>query len=143
MFQVVPVTPDEATRLEGRVTLSGDRSKLLQRCRALDGCACGVYADRPQTCRAFKCLVLAHLEEGKLSETDAHEAIEDVLGRRERVAELLGEADVRTAMERAREQVSAGTASDELTVALRRLGQALLFMQLQPQDSALRDFKKS
>ena len=45
-------------------------------------------------------------------------------------------------MERAREQVSAGTASEELSVALRRLGQALLFMQLQPQDSALRDFEK-
>ncbi len=143
LFQVVPVTPAEAARLEGRVTLSDDRSKLLQGCRALDGCACGVYADRPTTCRVFKCLVLAQLDEGKLSEADAHAAIEDVLGRRARVAALLGEADVRTAMERAREQVSAGAASDELTGALRRLAQAVLFMQLQPQDSALRDFKKS
>lgn len=143
MFQVVPVTPDEAARLAGRVTLSSDGSKLFQRCRALDGCSCGVYADRPATCRAFKCLVLAQLEAGKLSEADAHDAIQDVLGRRARVAELMAEADVHRAMELAREQVSAGTASDELSAALRRLGQALLFMQLQPQDPVLKDFKKA
>lgn len=142
MFQVVAVTPEEAARLESQVELSADRSKLVQGCRALCGCKCGVYEQRPAVCRAFKCLVLASLEEGKLSEAEAHEAIADVLSRRTLVAELLGEKDEHRALELARAQTAAGTASEEVSVALRRLQQALLFLQLQPSDSFFKDFAK-
>src|SRR3989338_6467788 len=82
MFQVVAVTPEEAARLEGQVELTADRSKLVQGCRALSGCKCGVYEQRPAVCRTFKCLVLASLEEGNLSQAEAQEAIADVLSRR-------------------------------------------------------------
>lgn len=142
MFQVVAVTPEEAARLEGQVELTADRSKLVQGCRALSGCKCGVYEQRPAVCRAFKCLVLASLEEGKLSQAEAQEAIADVLSRRTLVAQLLGEQDEHKALELARDQTAAGTASEEVSVALRRLRQALLFLQLQPSDSFFKDFAK-
>ena len=135
MFQVANVTPEEADRLEGKVELTADRTQLVQGCRALDGCRCGVYLERPAVCRTFKCLALASLEAGKLSEAEAHEAIDEVQGRRKRVAELLGVDDVHHAVGLAREQVGAGTASQEVSDALRRLRQALLIMQLQPADS--------
>lgn len=142
MFQVVAITPEEAARLDGRVTLSADRSQLVQGCRALSGCRCGVYEQRPAVCRTFKCLVLASLDEGKLSQAEAHEAISDVLSRRTLVAQLLGEQDELKALELAREQTAAGTASEEVSLALRRLRQALLFLQLQPGDSFFKDFAK-
>ena len=135
MFQVVAVTPEEAARLEGKVDLTADRTKLVQGCRALEGCKCGVYLERPAVCRAFKCLALSSLDEGKITEAQAHEAIDEVLSRRTAVAELLGVEDVHRAVELARKQVGAGTASEEVSDALRRLRQALLIMQLQPGDS--------
>ncbi len=135
MFQVVAVTPEEAARLEGKVELTADRTRLVQGCRALEGCRCGVYLERPQVCRTFKCLVLASLDDGKVTELQAHDAIDEVLARRTLVAELLGVEDVHRAVALAREQAGAGTASEEVSDALRRLRQALLIMQLQPGDS--------
>ena len=135
MFQVVPVTAEEATRLDGKVELTADRTRLVQGCRALAGCKCGVYLERPEVCRTFKCLVLASLDDGKVTEVEAHEAIDEVLARRTLVASLLGVEDVHHAVKLARQQVGAGTASEEVSDALRRLRQALLVMQLQPSDS--------
>ena len=143
MFEVAAITPEEAARLEGKVRISVDRTKLLQGCSALQpDCKCGVYAERPETCRRFKCLVLATLEEGKFTEAEAHDAIREVLGRRERLAELMGEPDVHRAVALARAQAAAGTASEEVSDALRRLRQALLFMQLQPGDSFFKDHRR-
>ena len=143
MFEVAEIAPEEAARLEGKVRLSADRTKLLQGCSALQpDCKCGVYTERPQTCRRYKCFVLASLEEGKFTRAEADEAIREVLGRREKVAALVGEKDVHRAVQLARAQSAAGTASEEVSDALRRLRQALLLMQLQPADSIFKNFKE-
>lgn len=135
MFEVAAVTPQEATRLQGQLNLSEDGQHLRQPCRALDGCRCTTYLDRPRACGAFQCLVLASLDAGEMTPEEADEAIQDVLARRRRLAEAVGTTDPTQALERARQQLAAGTADEEVAVAFRRLRQALLLMQLQPEDS--------
>lgn len=141
MFEVASITPDEATRYGDRVTVSNDRMHLLLPCPALEGCKCTTYRDRPGVCRTFRCLALASLDEGLMSDSEAHEAIEEVLGRRRRVTALMGMTDDRQALAAARKQAAAGTASDELTAALASLNRALLVMLLKPEDSFLRKKK--
>ena len=132
MFHAAPITEEEAARLEGRVRLSAARTNLLQGCSALEGCSCRVYEDRPATCRVFKCLMLASLEEGIIDEAEAREGIGEVMKRRAEVARLMGLEDPRRALELAREEAAAGTASVELTNALQRLKQMTLLLMLKP-----------
>ena len=128
MFENALVTPEEASRLEGRVQLSADRTLLVQGCSALAGCKCGVYEERPEACRSFKCFLLASLEAGTMSQAEAQEGVDEVMSRRDTVAALMGLEDPRRALALAREQAAAGTASEELRTALRRLKQLTLLM---------------
>lgn len=140
MFQVAPVTADEANALEGRVALSDDRTQLVQPCRALAGdLKCGVYAQRPRTCRAFRCTALAGLEAGRLSEDEANELIDELLERRRAVAVALGIDDVREAVRLARlEEKVPGTipaaAAEAVSDALSRMRRGMLLMQMVPSD---------
>lgn len=133
MFENVELQPGEAARLEGRVELSADRTLLRQGCRALNGCKCGVYEDRPQKCRAFSCYALSSLEAGNITEEDAREGIAEVMRRREAVAKLMGDENPRRALAAARKLAAEGTASEDLQTALRRLKQLTLLM-LMPAD---------
>lgn len=128
MFENAEVTPEEAARLEGRVNLSADRTKLVQGCRALEGCKCGVYEDRPAKCRAFSCFLLASLEAGTITEQEAREGVAEAMSRRDAVATLMGDDDPRRALVAARKLAADDKASDELKTALRRLKQLTLLM---------------
>lgn len=132
MFENVELEPREAERLDGRVVLSADRKHLKQTCRALEGCKCTVYEDRPQGCRDFRCLILASLEAGDITEAEAREGVAEAMARRDAVAKLMNDDDPRRALASARKSVAEGTASEELRHALQRLKQLTLLMLLPP-----------
>lgn len=58
---------------------------LPQRCAALSGCRCTVYADRPGRCREYQCLLFAAVE---ASEVDLDEARAVIHGAGHLIAEL-------------------------------------------------------
>ena len=129
MFENVLVRPEEAERLAGRVSLSDDRQLLKQGCRALEGCKCSVYEERPVACREFRCLILSSLEAGILTEDEAREGVAEALARRDAVARLMNDDAPRRALAAARKLSAAGAAPEELEHALLRLKQLLILMQ--------------
>ncbi len=135
LFPVAAVTPEEATRFQGRLDLAEDGKTLRLPCPALDGCRCTTYLDRPAVCGAFSCLVLSSLAKKLITNEEAHLAIEELLERRRTLATALGLAPQGQALELARQKILEGTASDEVKEAFRRLKQGLLLLQLQPEDS--------
>ncbi len=69
LFTRVPLTVDEAVpavKLNVVTTQTGGRY-VPQRCAALEGTVCQVYAERPLACRRFECLLFGALREGELS----------------------------------------------------------------------------
>jgi Fe-S-cluster containining protein len=75
LFTQVPLTADEAGLLRARgLTLRAldDRPPALpQRCAALDGRCCTIYAERPAGCRRYRCMLHAALAGDEL---ELHEA---------------------------------------------------------------------
>ena len=49
---------------------------LRQPCGALDGLDCSMYADRPGTCRTYRCDLLGALGEGEVSLAEARVVVE-------------------------------------------------------------------
>lgn len=75
LFDVVRLTPPEVermTRLGLPVLTRDEHLTMAQPCAALDGTCCRIYPDRPARCDAFRCHLLAALEEG---EVDLDEAL--------------------------------------------------------------------
>lgn len=64
---------------------------LPQPCPAFDGCRCRIYADRPQHCRAFECLLLQAVKAGRLQPSAALRTIRHARRRAARVEHLLGQ----------------------------------------------------
>jgi len=52
-----------------------------QRCAALAGTVCQVYAERPLACRRFECLLFGALREGEVTLPEALEVVERVDGK--------------------------------------------------------------
>ncbi len=74
IFEVVALSGAEAERLSTqgvRLTVRRGGTVLVQPCAALEGTCCRLYAQRPQGCRAFECLVLRRLSNGGLDESEA------------------------------------------------------------------------
>jgi len=143
MFRVTPLAEGEAAPLVGKVTLSEDQRQIIQRCGALDaGCRCQVYESRPGICRRFKCLALAGLDSQRMTADEAKELIDDVLERRQALAEAMGLTDVHAAFKQAREEDDAQVFpprenAEAVAKALSRLRRALLILQLSPNDPIL------
>jgi len=68
-----------------------DGGLLLQPCGALKEKCCGIYAHRPECCRAFECGLLQKVRRGVVSADRAREKIAETLQRIERVKELIGQ----------------------------------------------------
>lgn len=130
IFAHVVVTPEELAPLEGRVTLSSDWSLLLLPCSALEGCRCAVYAARPRMCRAYQCSVLHSFEAGRITQTQARAALEEVFAVRERLAQAVGEPDARRAVQLARQQVGDETATEVVRALLGELHERSERLQL-------------
>ena len=62
---------------------------VSQPCAAFDGCRCGIYAQRPQYCRKFECLLLKGVQAEKTEVSQALGVIRTARQRAERVRKLL------------------------------------------------------
>src|SRR5436190_23910388 len=65
--------------------------KFPQPCVAFDGCRCRIYADRPNHCREFKCLLLQGVIAGEVDTDAARRIIRSAHLRSEKVRKLLRE----------------------------------------------------
>ena len=98
--------------------------KFAQPCAALEGCKCRIYAERPDYCRRFECLLLKAVKSGEIPAERAISIIGDAQGRAEKVQRLLralGNLDEQVALStRFRRTTAAleGTQMDEQTAAL-------------------------
>ena len=73
LFDRVPLTAVEQVPEAklGVVTNERGARHVPQRCRALEGTCCQVYAARPLACRRYECLLFGALREGEVSLPDA------------------------------------------------------------------------
>jgi Fe-S-cluster containining protein len=75
LFKSVPLQPTEVEplrRLSLPVIERSDGSPgLAQRCAALEGRCCTVYAQRPEACRRYRCNLFTALAEGEVSLDEA------------------------------------------------------------------------
>jgi Fe-S-cluster containining protein len=74
---------------------------LNQPCAALEGCRCRIYAERPQYCRQFECLLLKSVKAGRTQPAAALRKINTARERAEKVRVLLrtlGDADEHLAL---------------------------------------------
>ena len=103
IFANVGLRPgDDATRLRALgLPVCTPPSKLRpphlnQPCAAFDGCRCRVYADRPQYCREFECVLLKSVQAGHTEPAAALRIIRTARERADKVRLLfgaLGDAD--------------------------------------------------
>jgi uncharacterized protein len=82
---------DKVERLQELGLVKRNASKFPQPCEKHDGCRCGIYADRPQYCRQFECLLLQNTQEGRVTETAALRVIKETRAKATKVRELLEE----------------------------------------------------
>lgn len=73
LFGLVRLLPGEAVALPQLA--AADAATLPQPCPALQGVLCACYDVRPQSCRAFDCLLLRALREGEVTLAEAVETI--------------------------------------------------------------------
>jgi len=97
IFANVGLRPgDDATRLRALgLPVCTPPSKLRpphlnQPCAAFDGCRCRVYADRPQYCREFECVLLKSVQAGHTEPAAALRIIRTARERADKVRRLLG-----------------------------------------------------
>ncbi|MFZ5441897.1 MAG: YkgJ family cysteine cluster protein [Myxococcota bacterium] len=77
LFTRVPLGVDEQVP-EGElgvVTNEKGARHVPQRCAALGGTVCGVYAQRPRACRRYECLLFAALREGEVALAEAIDVV--------------------------------------------------------------------
>jgi len=77
LFTRVPLAAGEVVpdaELEVRTTEQGGRY-VPQRCAALGGTVCGVYARRPLACRRYECLLFGALRENEVSLGEALQVV--------------------------------------------------------------------
>ncbi len=126
LFQAVPIDEAEAARLGPRIERCAEG--MRQPCRALRGCSCLVYAERPQTCRTYRCRALQEVEAGETSVDEALEFVAKVLERRRALAEVMELDDDRAALQLARRRAKEGLLSEAQQTALDRLARLLLLL---------------
>lgn len=109
IFADVKLQPgDDASRLRALglpVTQPrGSRSqpRFVQPCAALDGCRCRAYAERPQHCRQFECVLFKSVAAGRTEPSAALRLVRTAHKRAEKVRTLLRELGYKD------EQVSLG-----------------------------------
>lgn len=80
---------DDSAKLRSLGVLKTNAKKFSQPCPAHDGCRCAIYADRPQYCRQFECLLLKNAQEGRVTEAEAVRVIKAARKQAAQVQELL------------------------------------------------------
>ena len=75
--------------------------KFPQPCAAFEGCRCRIYAERPQYCRKFECVLLKSVQTGTTDRKTAFGIVRAALERAEKVRALLkqlGDTDEQQAL---------------------------------------------
>jgi uncharacterized protein len=62
---------------------------LTQPCAAFEGCRCSVYADRPEYCRQFECVLLKSVQAGRTKPAAAMRIVHTARERADKVRRLL------------------------------------------------------
>jgi uncharacterized protein len=62
---------------------------LTQPCAAFEGCGCRVYADRPEYCRQFECVLLKSVQAGRTKPAAAMRIVHTARERADKVRRLL------------------------------------------------------
>lgn len=77
LFNRVPLGVEEQVPEVTLAVVTNERGgrHVPQRCAALTGTVCQVYAQRPLACRRYECLLFGALREGEVSLPDAIEVI--------------------------------------------------------------------
>ena len=78
LFARVPLnTSEQVPEVKLAVVTNGFGGRHVpQRCAALEGTVCQVYAERPLACRRYECLLFAALRGGEVSLVDAQEVVQ-------------------------------------------------------------------
>jgi len=73
LFARVPLSPTEVVPEAALAVVTNDKGgrHVPQRCAALAGTVCQVYAQRPLACRRYECLLFGALRSGEVSLEDA------------------------------------------------------------------------
>jgi hypothetical protein len=87
----VPQLRSLGLRIAGNQRSAGKNDKFLQPCHVFDGCRCRIYADRPQYCREFECLLLKNVTSGRTKRDAALRVIGTARQHAEDVRRLLRE----------------------------------------------------
>jgi uncharacterized protein len=128
LFTHVGLTPPEAEGLrragfEVKERADGTRA-LEQRCAALDGKCCTVYAQRPASCRRYHCQLASALSEGEVALEEALAAVDEAHAALRAVEAVLPEAAGSerggAVMQRARRAAQQGELSPEARAAWER-----------------------
>jgi Fe-S-cluster containining protein len=94
LFSTVPLRRPEIAAME-RLGLAvikrpdGTSPGFTQRCTALEGTCCKVYAERPEACRRYTCFLLTALAEEETSLRDALQVVDEAHARIQAVEALL------------------------------------------------------
>ncbi|MBJ6760738.1 YkgJ family cysteine cluster protein [Myxococcaceae bacterium JPH2] len=119
LFTTVAVRPSEVEPLRQRgvplVERADGSPALAQHCAALEGRHCTVYAERPESCRRYRCHLLTALAEGEVSLDEALGVVDQAHALVDAVAHALPPpqaGEPRAVMQRARQAGrAAGTAA--------------------------------
>jgi Fe-S-cluster containining protein len=82
LFSTVPLRQTEIAPME-RLGLAvikrenGTSPGFTQRCTALEGSCCTVYAERPEACRRYRCFLLMALAEDEVSLEEALKTVDE------------------------------------------------------------------
>jgi uncharacterized protein len=125
LFNRVPLLEAEVPPLKVRLQVVDGQHHARQPCPALDGTACRVYAERPLTCRRYRCLLLEAHEAAEVSLVGAVAIVEATKASRAKLAAARGEADAGLVVEAARAKKA--ELSPEAADALERLEKQLAF----------------
>ncbi|MDC0673287.1 YkgJ family cysteine cluster protein [Nannocystis radixulma] len=126
LFAAVPLAPadvDAVTR-RGLVVLGRDDGAVLpQPCAALHAQQCTIYADRPDPCRSYRCMLYAALEADEVGLDDALAVVAEARARLDALALAVpGEGPPLT---RARAAARAGHLSPETHALMTRASEFL------------------
>ena len=102
LFNRVPLLEAEVPPLKVRLQVVDGHHHARQPCPALDGTACQVYAERPLTCRRYRCLLLEAHEATEVSLAGAVSIVEATKALRATLAATRGHADSGLVVDEAR-----------------------------------------
>ncbi len=82
LFSRVPLGVEERVPEGALAVVTNDRGgrHVPQRCAALAGTVCQVYAQRPRACRRYECLLFGALREGEVSLSEAVDVVQRAQG---------------------------------------------------------------